>query len=194
VNPADGSFLHGLRLLCDDAGALLIFDEVQCGIGRSGVLWAHELSGATPDIMTLAKPLAGGLPIGAILVTEEIAQVIEVGDHGSTFAAGPLVCTAAQVVFERICRPSFLKEVQEKSLLLKGLLQELPGEQIVDIRGEGLLVGVEFDRPVAPIVTAAREKGLLVISAGEFVLRLCPPLTITRDQIKDAVMILSGIV
>ena len=134
------------------------------------------------------------MPIGAILVTEHVAQVIEVGDHGSTFAAGPLVCTAAKVVFDRVNRPEFLKEVREKGDLLQELLQELLGDQIVDIRGEGLLVGVEFNRPVAPIVSAARKKGLLVISAGEFVLRLCPPLTISGYQIRMAATILAEIV
>jgi acetylornithine/succinyldiaminopimelate/putrescine aminotransferase len=194
VNPADKSFIQGLRDLCDEVEALLIFDEVQCGLGRSGTLWAHEAYGVTPDIMTLAKPLAGGLPIGAILVTEAVSQVIEVGDHGSTFAAGPLVCRAAQVVFDRVNQPDFLKQVRDNGATLMALLHELPGDQIVDIRGVGLLVGVEFNRPVASIVLAARENGLLVISAGESVLRLCPPLIITEEQIKTAVNILSRVI
>ena len=194
VNPAEESFLQGLRYHCDEVEALLIFDEVQCGLGRSGTLWAHEAYGVTPDIMTLAKPLAGGLPIGAILVTDPVAQVIEVGDHGSTFAAGPLVCRAAQVVFDRVSQPHFLKQVRDKGTTLLGLLDELPGDQIIDVRGVGLLVGVELNRPAAPIVAAARENGLLVISAGEFVLRLCPPLIITEDQIRTAVSILSNVI
>jgi len=194
VNLANGAFLRGLRNLCDEVEALLIFDEVQCGLGRSGTLWAHEAYGVTPDIMTLAKPLAGGLPIGAILVTEDVAQVIEVGDHGSTFAAGPLVCRAAQVVFDRVNQPEFLKQVRDNGAMLMDLLKELPDDQIVDIRGVGLLVGVEFDRAVAPIVSAARDNGLLVISAGEFVLRLCPPLIITDDQIRSAVATLGNII
>jgi acetylornithine/succinyldiaminopimelate/putrescine aminotransferase len=194
VNLAERSFLQGLRSLCDEVEALLIFDEVQCGLGRSGTLWAHEAYGVTPDIMTLAKPLAGGLPIGAILVTEAVSQVIDVGDHGSTFAAGPLVCRAAQVVFDRVSQPGFLKRVRENGATLMDLLKKLPGDQIVDIRGAGLLVGVEFNRPVAPIVSAARENGLLVISAGEFVLRLCPPLIITADQIRTAVATLSKVI
>jgi predicted acetylornithine/succinylornithine family transaminase len=194
VNLAQRSFLQGLRNLCDEVEALLIFDEVQCGLGRSGTLWAHEAYGITPDIMTLAKPLAGGLPIGAILVTEAVAQAIEVGDHGSTFAAGPLVCRAAQVVFDRVKQPEFLKQVWENGATLMDLLKELPGDQIVDIRGVGLLVGVEFNRPVASIVSAARENGLLLISAGENVLRLCPPLIITGDQIRTAVAILGNVI
>jgi predicted acetylornithine/succinylornithine family transaminase len=194
VNLANGTYLRGLRSLCDEVEALLIFDEVQCGLGRSGTLWAHEAYGVTPDIMTLAKPLAGGLPIGAILVTEAVAQVIEVGDHGSTFAAGPLVCRAAQVVFDRVNQPEFLRQVRDNGALLMDLLKELPDDQIVDIRGVGLLVGVEFNRAVAPIVSAARDNGLLVISAGEFVLRLCPPLIITDDQIRSAVTTLGNII
>jgi predicted acetylornithine/succinylornithine family transaminase len=194
VNLAERSFLQGLRSLCDEVEALLIFDEVQCGLGRSGTLWAHEAYGVTPDIMTLAKPLAGGLPIGAILVTEAVSQVIDVGDHGSTFAAGPLICRAAQVVFDRVNQPGFLKRVRENGATLMDLLKKLPGDQIVDIRGAGLLVGVEFNRPVAPIVSAARENGLLVISAGESVLRLCPPLIITDDQIRTAVATLSNVI
>jgi len=194
VNLADGTFLQGLRNLCDEVEALLIFDEVQCGLGRSGTLWAHEAYGVTPDIMTLAKTLAGGLPIGAILVTEDVAQVIEVGDHGSTFAAGPLVCRAAKVVFDRVNQPEFLKQVRDNGALLMDLLKELPDDQIVEIRGVGLLVGVEFNRAVAPIVSAARDNGLLVISAGEFVLRLCPPLIITDDQIRSAVATLGNII
>jgi predicted acetylornithine/succinylornithine family transaminase len=192
VNPADPAFLRGLRQLCDENLALLIFDEVQCGLGRSGSLWAHEPSGITPDIMTLAKPLAGGLPIGAALVTEAVAQAIQPGDHGSTFAAGPLVCRAAQVVFDRVNRPEFLASVSENGAYLRELLGQLDEESagIVTVRGTGLLVGVVFAQPVAPLITAAREKGLLVINAGEDVLRLCPPLIVTRAQIKEAVAIL----
>ncbi len=113
VNPSTMEFLHGLRRLCDEQHALLIFDEVQCGLGRTGKLWAHEDYGVMPDIMTLAKPLAGGLPIGATLVTEKVAAHIEPGDHGSTFAAGPLVCRAAEVVFDRVSNPRFLDQVRE---------------------------------------------------------------------------------
>jgi acetylornithine/succinyldiaminopimelate/putrescine aminotransferase len=191
VKPAKKSFLQGIRELCDASDALLIFDEVQCGLGRSGALWAHENYGVVPDIMTLAKPLAGGLPIGAILVTEAVARAIGIGDHGSTFAAGPLVCRAAQVVFNRINKTEFLEGVKDNGAILAASLKELSSDHILDVRGMGLLVGVEFDQPVAPIIAAARESGLLVISAGENVLRLCPPLIIDVDQIKIAVQILT---
>jgi predicted acetylornithine/succinylornithine family transaminase len=192
VNPASRDFLHGLRTLCEDNQALLIFDEVQCGLGRCGTLWAHETYGITPDIMTLAKPLAGGLPIGAALVTEAVSEVIQVGDHGSTFAAGPLVCRAAQVVFDRICQPEFLATVRGNSAYLAEQLERLESDKVIAVRGKGLLVGVELTKPVAPLMAAARDKGLLVISAGENVLRLCPPLIITREQIDVAVAALNN--
>jgi predicted acetylornithine/succinylornithine family transaminase len=191
VNPASRDFLHGLRTLCEDNQALLIFDEVQCGLGRCGTLWAHETYGITPDIMTLAKPLAGGLPIGAALVTEAVSEVIQVGDHGSTFAAGPLVCRAAQVVFDRVCQPEFLATVRGNSAYLAEQLERLDSDKVIAVRGKGLLVGVELTKPVAPLITAARDKGLLVISAGENVLRLCPPLIITREQIDVALAALN---
>ncbi|RMG93044.1 MAG: aspartate aminotransferase family protein, partial [Chloroflexi bacterium] len=107
IRPATAEFLHGLKQLCQQHNALLIFDEVQCGLGRTGYLWAHEAYDVTPDIMTLAKPLAGGLPIGVALMTQAVADVVQPGDHGSTFAGGPLVCRAAQVVFDRINQPTF---------------------------------------------------------------------------------------
>lgn len=190
VNPATVEFLQGLRQLCDKHHALLIFDEVQCGLGRTGSLWAHEAYGVSPDIMTLAKPLAGGLPIGATLVTQEVADAIQPGDHGSTFAAGPLVCRAAEVVFDRINQPHFLQQVRENGAYLRHHLETLEHENIVQIRGVGLLVGVEMKSAVAPLIATAREKGLLLINAGENVLRLAPPLIAGRAEIDEAVAII----
>jgi len=106
--PAQADFLRGLRALCDEIGALLVFDEVQCGLGRTGHLWAHQAVGVTPDIMTVAKPLAAGLPIGALLCTQAVADVMQPGDHGSTFAGGPLICEAARYVVDRVRQPEFL--------------------------------------------------------------------------------------
>lgn len=190
IQPAEPAFLQGLRQLCDQDGALLVFDEVQCGLGRTGYLWAHQAYDVAPDIMTLAKPLAGGLPIGATLVTEAIAQVMQPGDHGSTFAAGPLVCRAAQVVFDRINQPEFLANVRANGEYLLGRLRKLPSTKVVQVRGAGLFVGVEFSESVKPLVAAAAERGLLIINAGENVLRLCPPLIITREQIDTALDII----
>ena len=191
VHPADPLFLAGLRQLCDEHNALLIFDEVQCGLGRTGHLWAHQAFGVEPDIMTLAKPLAGGLPIGATLVTESVAQVMEPGDHGSTFAAGPLVCKAGQVVFDRVNQAGFLADVQEKGATLLEKLRALPTDKLVGARGAGLLIGVEFTESVKPLIAAAAGRGLLIINAGDKVLRLCPSLTISRGEINAAVQIIT---
>ncbi len=192
VRPAEPGFLRGLRQLCDQHNALLIFDEVQCGLGRTGHLWAHQAYGVTPDIMTLAKPLAGGLPIGAALVTEAVAQVMKPGDHGSTFAAGPLVCRAACVVFDRVSQPNFLAAVRANGTHLINRLTALQSAKVVEVRGAGLLVGMELSVPVKPLIGAAAGQGLIVINAGENVLRLCPPLTITQEQIDDAVETIAG--
>ena len=191
VRPADPLFLQGLREICDEHEALLICDEVQCGLGRTGWLWAHEAYGIVPDIMTLAKPLAGGLPIGVTLVTEEVSRVIEVGDHGSTFGAGPSVCCAAIAVFDHIHQPDVLEGVVTKGEALMEGLRALPSEKIVEVRGAGLIAGVEFEVPVIPLIEEAFERGLIVINAGENVLRLCPPLIITLDEIDDGLEILA---
>jgi acetylornithine/succinyldiaminopimelate/putrescine aminotransferase len=193
VYPATPEFLQGLRDLCDAHNALLIFDEVQCGLGRTGSLWAHETYGVTPDIMTLAKPLAGGLPIGATLVTQAVADVMKPGDHGSTFAAGPLVCAAANVVFDKVSRPAFLAQVRDNSAYLTHRLQTLESDEIVAVRSAGLLVGVEMKTAVSPLIAAAREKGLILINAGENVLRLAPALIVERRHIDEAVTILESI-
>ena len=190
VNPATAEFLQGLRTLCDENNALLIFDEVQCGLGRTGKLWGYQLYDVTPDIMTLAKPLAGGLPIGATLVTQAVADVMKPGDHGSTFAAGPLVCTAANVVFQRVHNAQFLEQVTHHGEYLQHRLKTLESEQIVAVRGAGLLVAADLNTAVAPVIGKARDKGLLVISAGDNTLRFAPALTVTKEEINTAVSIL----
>lgn len=190
IHAAAPEFLRGLRALCDEHGATLIFDEIQCGLGRTGSLWAHESSGVTPDIMTLAKPLANGLPIGAILVTEHVAAAVGYGEHGSTFAGGPLVTRAAGVVFDRIARPEFLSAVAENGLYLRERLEELNSPHVREVRGAGLLVGVDLDLPAADVIAAARARGLLVINAGETTLRVAPPLVITPSHIDEAIAIL----
>ena len=187
VNPATPGFLQALRAACNAHNALLIFDEVQSGLGRTGQLWGYQQAGVTPDIMTLAKPLAGGLPIGATLVTQAIADVIQPGDHGSTFAAGPLVCAAANVVFDKINQPNFLQNVQENGAYLQHRLKTLELEEIVEVRGQGLLVGVSLTRAAAPIMAAAREKGVLILTAGDNILRLAPPLIVNKAEIDTAV-------
>ncbi|CAN0901970.1 Acetylornithine aminotransferase, mitochondrial [Linum grandiflorum] len=190
---AGKEFLQFLRTACDEAGALLVFDEVQCGIGRTGHLWAHKAYGVFPDIMTLAKPLAGGLPIGAVLLTERVASSISYGDHGSTFAGGPLICSAALSVLKKISDPSFLASVTEKGLYFKDLLKQKLGNNphVKEIRGAGLIIGVDLDVAASPLVDACREAGLLVLTAGKGnVVRLVPPLVISEQELSQAADIL----
>ena len=191
IHAATPAFLRELRALCDEYGATLIFDEIQCGLGRTGRLWAHEAHDVTPDIMTLAKPLANGLPIGAILMTEEVASAVNYGEHGSTFGGGPLVCHAANVVFDRIARPECLAAVAANGEYLCNRLRELNNPHVLDVRGAGLLVGVDLDMPAAQVMVAARAKGLLVINAGETTLRIAPPMIVTKEQIDEAVQVLA---
>ncbi|RVW89609.1 putative disease resistance protein [Vitis vinifera] len=168
---------------------------VQCGLGRTGHLWAHESYGVFPDIMTLAKPLAGGLPIGAVLVTERVASAINFGDHGSTFAGSPLVCNAALAVLKKISEPSFLASVAKKGQYLKQILTQKLGHNphVKEVRGLGLIVGIELDVQASLLVDACREAGLLVLTAGKGnVVRLVPPLIITEEELELAAEVLSG--
>jgi acetylornithine/N-succinyldiaminopimelate aminotransferase len=183
IHVATSEFLKGLRQLCDQHHALLIFDEVQCGMGRTGNLWAHEGTGVTPDIMTLAKPLAAGLPIGAILVTQAVADHIKPGDHGSTFAGGPVTTGVAAHVLERVMDPAFLAHVREVGDYLMERLAEINSPLITEIRGRGLMVGVEFNVEVAPMVQRGYEEGLLLVNAGTNVLRLVPPLIAEKQDV-----------
>ncbi|CAD7697600.1 unnamed protein product [Ostreobium quekettii] len=186
VNPSTAAFLSGLRDICNRAGALLVFDEIQCGLGRTGKLWSYQNFDVEPDIMTLAKPLAGGLPIGAVLMRQQVADVMKPGDHGSTFAGNPLVCSAANVVFNTISDPSFLSDVQAKGAHLKqGLISALnENPHVREVRGIGLMLGVELDCPAGPVVAKALQMGLLVITAGGGnVVRLVPPLVVTFEEI-----------
>ncbi len=190
VHVATPEFLRALRERCDEVGALLIFDEVQCGLGRTGTLWAYEAYGVEPDLLTVAKPLANGLPIGAVLMREKVAAALQPGDHGSTFAGGPLVTAAALHVFQRLCDPAFLAHVREAGAYLMDRLRaaELPG--VKEIRGRGLLIGVEIEGDARGVVAAALERGLLLTTAGDTVVRLVPPLIVERPHMDEAVEIL----
>ncbi|MBL8163973.1 MAG: aspartate aminotransferase family protein, partial [Anaerolineae bacterium] len=183
IHMATPEFLRGLRALCDEFGAVLIFDEVQCGVGRTGKLWAHEHSGVTPDIMTLAKPLAGGLPIGAILMTEAVASAMHAGEHGSTFAGGPLVTSVGKYVLERISQPEFLAHVNEVGTYLQERLAEINSPLIKEVRGVGLMVALELTVEVGALVDAGYEHGLLLVNAGTNVIRLVPPLVVDKPQV-----------
>lgn len=195
VKPAEQDFLQGLRELCDQNDSLLIFDEVQCGLGRTGMLWAHEHYGVTPDIMSLAKPVGGGLPMGASLMTQAVADVIEPGDHASTFGANPVACAASQVVVERVSDPEFLAHVREVGAYLGEGLRDLAEryEAIDLVRGKGLIWGLQLDREALPYVKAGYEKGLLTLNAGPQVLRLLPPLIVNKPDIDKCLEMLDGI-
>ena len=186
--PARKEFLEGLRALCDANDCLLIFDEVQCGMGRSGKLWAHEHHDVYPDIMTLAKPLAGGLPIGAVCVTQGVSDAMRPGDHGSTFAGNPVVCSVANTVFDIINDPAFLEKVQKSSQYLKEQLLSLAQEEprIQEIRSLGLLYGIQCTSSAAATVSKALELGLIVITAGDGdVIRMAPPLNVSREDMDE---------
>ena len=192
ITPATTSFLQALREACDAHNALLIFDEIQCGAGRTGELWAYERSGVTPDIMVIAKPLGGGLPIGAILTTDAVAEHLHPGDHGSTFAGGPLVCAVALAVFRKLGDAFFLQHVREIGGYLETRLQELQAAdpRVLEIRGRGLICGVRVDGSAAAVKDAAQEAGLLLVPAGDDVIRLVPPLIIEREHVDEAIGIL----
>jgi predicted acetylornithine/succinylornithine family transaminase len=193
VHPAQPEFLAGLRELCDRHHALLICDEIQCGLGRTGTLWAYQAAGVTPDILTTAKPLAGGLPMGAALLSQAVAEVMHPGDHGSTFAAGPLVASVAEAVLGRISAPAFLADVAARGAHLKERLEEINSPHIIEVRGRGLMLGADLDVPAADVVAAGYRHGLLMVSAGPNVLRLVPPLVISRQEIDLLIERLSAV-
>ena len=187
VNPASEDFLRGLRAWCNERGALLIFDEIQCGMGRTGKLWAHEWAGVTPDLMTLAKPLAGGLPIGALLMTDAVASAMHVGEHGTTFGGGPFITKVALEVFNRISDEKFLAHVNETGNYLMERLSEINSPHIKEVRGRGLMVGVELDIDVAQVRDRGYAHGLLLIQAREKVVRFVPPLVFQRKHVDELV-------
>jgi acetylornithine/succinyldiaminopimelate/putrescine aminotransferase len=195
VRPVPADFLAFLRQLCDERGAALIFDEVQCGLGRTGTLFAFEQSGITPDLLTLAKPLAGGLPMGAVLVGDRVAAALAPGDHATTFGGGPLVATVALEVLRTIADPDFLADVRAKGAWLGERLAALVARapRVRQVRGRGLMWGVELAEPAAPFVVAAREQRLLVLTAGPNVIRIVPPLIVTRAELERGVAILEEV-
>jgi acetylornithine/N-succinyldiaminopimelate aminotransferase len=183
IRPASAAFLEAARALADEYGAMLIFDEIQCGVGRTGSFFAWEQLGVEPDAVTLAKGLANGLPVGALLVRDGAPEAFKVGDHGSTFGGNPVVCAAACAVVETL-DDALLAAVRARGAELAAGLAALPG--VLEVRGRGLMLGAELDRPAGPVVAAALEAGLLLGSAGEPVLRLTPPLTIGAEEVAAA--------
>jgi len=180
IHCADAAFLAAARALADENGALLVYDEVQCGIGRTGAFFAWEESGAAPDALTLAKGLANGLPIGALLVADAAPEGFAPGDHGSTFGGNPVACAAACAVTESI-DPDLLAQVAVNGARLAAGLASLPG--VAHVRGRGLMLGAELDRDAGPVAATALAAGLLVGTVGQTVLRLTPPLTVTADEL-----------
>jgi predicted acetylornithine/succinylornithine family transaminase len=190
MRPAPPGWLEHLRERCDESGALLVFDEIQSGMGRTGTLFAFQADGTVPDAVTVAKALAGGLPMGALLARGGAAEAFEPGDHASTFGGGPLVAAVAGAVLGVILGEGFLGEVRAKGEYLLARLEVVvaASPSADHVRGRGLMLGLVLAEPrAAEVVDAAAERGLLVCPAGADVVRLVPPLTITRDEIDDAV-------
>ncbi|MBP6702785.1 MAG: aspartate aminotransferase family protein [Vicinamibacteria bacterium] len=197
LRPASNEFLQGLRKICTERGALLIVDEIQCGFGRTGKMFAYEHAGITPDILTVAKPLGGGLPMGATLLAEAHVAKLHIGDHGSTFGGNPVCAAASNAILDRLTTPGFVESVAKKGeQLRKGLkkLQRKHKNQIVDVRGLGLMQGVEFKGDASAVVKGLKAKGILTIKAGEKVLRLLPPLVIKPAEIREFLTALDAVV
>jgi acetylornithine/N-succinyldiaminopimelate aminotransferase len=183
------TFLRALRQLCDDHGLLLIFDEIQTGVGRTGDLFAYEHTGVTPDIMALAKALGGGIPIGACLATAEASKGMTTGTHGSTFGGNPLAMAAGNAALDVITANGFLDRVRKNSLALKQRLAELKDRRasvIAEVRGEGLLIGLRMVPPASEMVDELRNEKMITVAAGDNVVRLLPPLIIGENEIAEA--------
>jgi acetylornithine/N-succinyldiaminopimelate aminotransferase len=189
VRVLDAAFVRAVRELTRARNVALIFDEIQCGMGRTGYLYAYERLGVTPDILTLAKPIAAGLPMGAILATEQIAAAMQPGDHGTTFGGGPFVASVALHVFERLNDPQLLEHVRREGEWLGDQLASLSvrSPKVRAVRGRGLMWGVDVTDPAGDVVKRALAEGVILVSAGEHTLRLLPPLVITRADLAEGV-------
>ncbi len=188
------SFLRKLRKLADEHGLLIVLDEVQCGVGRTGQLFAHELAGITPDIMAIAKGIGGGFPVGACLATKEVGACMVKGTHGSTYGGNPLATAVANAVLDVVLEPDFLPAIREKGIKLRQKLARLCDENsdiFEEVRGEGLILGLKCRCEVPDMMAACREAKILVVGAGENVIRLLPPLTVSEDEIDQALERLS---
>jgi acetylornithine/N-succinyldiaminopimelate aminotransferase len=186
LRTASTAFLRGLAQICRERGALLVSEEIQSGLGRTGRMFAYEHAGITPDILTLAKPLGGGLPLGATLLRADLAASLAPGDHGSTFGGNPVAAAAAHVVLDRLTKKGFLDKVRAKGEWLAAELRALQGRHpraIAEVRGLGLMIGVEFHGPAGDVLKGLRADGILATKAGDKVLRLLPPLVIKKKEI-----------
>ncbi len=186
VNVLSGELLRAARAACDRHGAALVFDEIQCGLGRTGSLWAYEQTGVLPDAFTTAKALGGGLPIGALVTSPRLADVFAPGDHGSTFAGGPVIAAAALAALEILSDPDLLARVRELGMRLAGGLERLP--HVLSVRGRGLMLACELDIPAPAVVSRALlEQRLIVNATGPTTVRLLPPLVIDEADVDLAI-------
>jgi acetylornithine aminotransferase/acetylornithine/N-succinyldiaminopimelate aminotransferase len=189
INVPDDGYLPGLRKLCDEAGIALILDEIQTGMGRTGKLWAYEHSGITPDIMTVAKALANGVPIGATLATDEVAQAFTPGTHGSTFGGNPLATAVGVTVFSTLIEDKLAERAGRVGKIMIEAFEAVRAKHpkaVKEVRGRGLLAGFDLVPPVGDVVAACRERGLLVLTAGDNMLRVAPALIVTEKEVAEA--------
>lgn len=193
IRPADSSYLKALRALCDQENIVLIFDEIQCGVARTGKFFAKEHYGVEPDIMTLAKGLGNGVPMGAILSNEKVSSAIDFGDHGTTFGGNALACAAGLATIKTIEKENIVEEAERKGKLLRKMLQDAIGghPKLKEIRGLGLMIGVEFDFEAKPLVMEMMERGVIANATAGNVLRLVPPLVITEKELGHLVAVIA---
>jgi acetylornithine/N-succinyldiaminopimelate aminotransferase len=195
IRPASKEFIAGLRKACDDNDLMLVFDEVQCGVARTGYLYAYEYYGVTPDIMATAKGIGGGFPLGACLATEKAARGMVFGTHGSTYGGNPLAMAAGQAVFDIVANDEFLASVREKAERLRSALEQMiPNHDHLfeGVRGLGLMLGIKMKTDSRAFVNYLRTKGLLTVAAGDNVMRVLPPLVIEEEHIREFVERLSA--
>lgn len=196
VHVPTAEYLKKVRALCDKYNAVLIFDEIQTGIGRSGEFFAYDKFGVKPDVVTLAKGLAGGVPIGAFITSDKIADVLHAGDHGSTFGGNPLACAAADVVLATVGNKAFLKHVEEMGYYMKSRLEAIKAKfptLVKEVRGVGLILGMEINKPGRDIVNACLEKGSIINCTAGNVLRFVPPLIVEKEHIDEVCDILEAV-
>ncbi len=193
IRVATTEFMKTLRENCDRTGALLIVDEIQSGLGRTGRLWAHQHYGIEPDIMTSAKALGGGLPIGATMMKDTVAGIIEKGDHGSTFGGNPIAAAAAMAVLNFVSNPETLRHVNEMSAYLVDQLNTLESPVVREVRALGLMIGIELSKNVSDMIDQAAKKGVILLSAGEKVLRLLPPYIVQKSDVDQLIKTLKEV-
>ena len=192
IRPATEEFIKGVRKICDDNDILLILDEIQCGMGRSGCMFAYQKYGVMPDVLTSAKALGCGIPVGAFAASEKVCDVLCAGDHGTTYGGNPLACTASAKVFELFEQNKILENVEEVGHYLYEKLEEIKesNENVVDHRGIGLIQGLEFANPVSEIIQKLLKAGVITFAAGANVIRFIPPLIVSKKEVDDMVNIL----